>query len=156
VLTPYWNGYQGFYPWTANNNTTMANIVIAYEVCAHQDHAGFSADGYGCDDCHKKCRVVASISTTSALNFPFWWFDSRRCVNKDGQLIEDQCGGMCEATPICNWSGKSFSLCLEKQYPWDWKNQCGSIEGGINWALDGSPDPSLFNDRCGAITIDIQ
>jgi hypothetical protein len=156
VLTPYWNGYQGYFPWTANNNTTMTNIVIAYEVCAYQDHAGFSADVYGCDDCHKKCRVVASIGTDSALNFPFWWFDSRRCVNKDGQLIEDQCGGMCEATPICNLSGKSFSLCLEKQYPWDWKNQCGSIEGGINWALDGSPDPSLFNDRCGAITIDIQ
>lgn len=156
VLARTANGYSGVFPWTSTGtdpvSTRMVGIGVGYELCAEQSATGFSEDIYGCDNCHKKCRVVAGISPPFGTDFEFWWFDSRRCVDQFGLYTEDQCGGICEETPICNFSGKSFSLCLVKQSPWEWVFQCGELEP----RFEGDTRPSLYDDGCGAITITVQ
>lgn len=158
VLQRNANGYSGTFTWTQIDGPVTrsysVSISIVYELCATQSPGSFGEDFYGCDDCHKKCRVVANVFGGGAGDYFLQWYDSRRCVDLNGQQTTDQCS-ICEQTPICDFTGKSFSLCVVKQLPWDWVYQCGSIEGGVYWQRFGSPDPSIYDDGCGALTIDI-
>ena len=158
VLTRNVDGYSGSFPWTrAEGTNTVAynvNISVVYELCASQTSSSFSEDYWGCDDCHKKCRVVASVYGGGSYDRFLHWYDSRRCVTGDGQQATDQCS-ICEQTPICDFTGKSFSLCVEKSIPWFYVQQCGDPAANMTYFNSSGQNPANYDDGCGALTIDI-
>ena len=74
-------------------------LSVSIEPCSSQNSAGFGEDGFGCDFCHKKCRVV----------FSFTGFEQRFCLGSD----PNHCGG-CSDTPRCSPAGASFTMCTTR------------------------------------------
>jgi hypothetical protein len=141
VLGRYGAGYSGSIP--SGRPNVDYQPIIEYQTC----YGGETVDNTGadsCDHCIKKCRVRAFIGG--------FGFDSRICLDRFGHFITNQCD-ICEDVPLCDFTGKSFSLCPTKSLPWDWVQQCGSIEGGFYWNRAGRPDPALYPDGCGDVTI---
>lgn len=103
-IQPHISGWRVFYtppnppPFTAPN----LRIHLYVEPCS-QPGAFFSPDGWGCDDCHKKCRVMAFASLdTSGLA-------SDQCGYAT-EIDGDSACGLCQSTPICSVAGLSLSL----------------------------------------------
>ena len=81
---------------------TVANpppLSVSIEPCSSQTFNSFGEDGYGCDFCHKKCRVV----------FSYTGFEQRLCLGSD----PNHCG-VCSDTPKCSPVGASFTLCATR------------------------------------------
>ena len=74
-------------------------LSVSIEPCSSQTSTGFGEDGFGCDFCHKKCRVV----------FGFTGFEQRFCLGSD----PNHCGG-CSDTPRCSPAGASFTMCTTR------------------------------------------
>lgn len=151
---PYINGWWYIGP---SGDTAAALMTVELDACSIQSASGFSPDYYGCDDCHKKCRYTATMQISDTGNLSsvqtsaYYFHEERLCVDQDGVAMFDQCE-LCEETPICSPSGKSFSLCPDKALPWAWVKQCGQMAP----RFEGDTRPSLYDDGCGNMTIEIQ
>ena len=92
-------GWRGGY---AGNLTSpeesSVEIQIWYEPCSSQTQETFIPDGWGCDDCHKKCRLMAEV-----LIRPNWG---------GGAIDVNQSNAcdLCVDTPLCSAEGLSLSL----------------------------------------------
>jgi len=76
-------------------------LYVSIQPCASQGAESFGEDAYGCDFCHKKCRVV--------FNWADAGFEQRFCQGSDPAHC-----GQCNDTPRCSPVGASFTLCANR------------------------------------------
>lgn len=94
-------------------------ILVSLKPCSSQtstafnDEQAIAFEGEYCNECHKKCRWTAWVRLTESGNSfyeGYDWFQRERSCYVNNRRRYLQCP-LCEATPICSPSGKSFSLC---------------------------------------------
>lgn len=70
-----------------------------------------------CDDCHNRCFVQASAASVGGRPWD------------DENFFATSCDQICEDTPICNLTGRSFSLCTAPRFFGDPPREqtCGQV-----------------------------
>jgi hypothetical protein len=78
-------------------------IAVYTEPCSTQTAGSFLPDQWGCDNCHKKCRKMASVTLANSASA------SDQCGYVEAVNEQTACG-LCVETPICSITGKSWQL----------------------------------------------
>lgn len=75
-------------------------VRVRTEMCATRSGSDdFEPDEWGCDECHKSCRVIGSVGFS----------DGENAGGEDPQITIGNACSECEVTPVCSLSGRSFS-----------------------------------------------
>lgn len=78
-------------------NYKAVRLRVRTELCSTRE---FEPDEWGCDECHKKCRVIASVV----------FLDGANASGDDPEINSGNACSECEVTPVCSLSGRSFSV----------------------------------------------